>query len=174
MSEEEASGVEAWKAETTAFDRVRSVAETVSEPRSAAWIAEEAAVAENTAREHLARLVDMNVLLESDQEGPATYTIDPLYARAQTLRELLDEHDHDGLIELKEELQERIEAWQTEYDVGSPSQLRELAANTDDVEATRAIRKTASDWELVAYRLSVAEDAIENYATYSRTPLASA
>lgn len=171
---DDAPGIEAWKAQTSAFDRVRSVAETLSRPRTAGYIAEEAAVAENTARDHLERLVDMNVLLQHDGDGPTTYSPDPLHTRAQTLRELLDEHDHDGLIRLKEDLQERIRDWRDEYDVDSPDELRTLAAETSDPEATRDVRTTASDWELVAYRLELVEDAIRNYATYSRNTRASA
>lgn len=166
MSDE--PGIEAWKARTSAFDRVRSVAETVSRPRTVSYIADEAAVAENTARDHLDRLVDMNVLLKSDGEGTTTYSPDPLHTRAQTLRELLDEYDHDGLIRLKAELQDRIQEWRDEYDVDSPDELRTLAAATDNSATTRDVRTTASDWELVAYRLEIVEDAIRNYATYSR------
>jgi len=164
----DAPGVETWKEHTSAFDRVRSVAETVSQPRSAATIADEALVAENTARKHLERLVDMHVLLKTDREGTALYTPDPLYQRVQTLRELLEEYDHDGLIELKTGLQERIETWSDEYDVDTPDALRERAAATSRAERTKAIRETASDWELTAYRLGLVEEAIENYATYTR------
>lgn len=167
-------GVEAWKEQTSAFDRVRSVAETVSQPRSASHIADEAAVAENTARGHLGRLVEMNILIARDDEGPTTYAPDPLHTRAQTLRELLDTHDHDALIELKADLQARIEAWRDEYDADSPAELRTRAAETDEVAATRQIRQTAQDWDLVAHRLDVVEDAIENYTSYSRDNAVSA
>lgn len=165
---DDAPGIEAWKEHTSAFDRVRSVAETVSEPRSAAYIADEAIVAENTARDHLERLVDMHVLLKTDSEDAALYTPDPLYVRIRTLRELLAEYDHDGLLELKADLQERIDGWREEYAVDSPDALRERAAATTETEQTRTIRTTASDWELAAYRLTIVEDAIANYERYNR------
>lgn len=82
---EDASGVEAWKAKTSAFDRVRSVVEAVSQPRSAAPIVEDAQISEVTAREHLERLVDMSVLLKSEHEETVRYAADPLYSRLQTL-----------------------------------------------------------------------------------------
>lgn len=170
----EALGVDAWKAQTSAFDRVRSVAGTVSQPQSASYIAQEAHVAENTARDHLERLVEMNVLLKHDREGTATYAPDPLHTRLQTLRNLIDEHDHDDLVQLKADLQERIETWRNEYDVDSPSELRARASETADATATRAISQTANDWELVTYRLDIVDDAIENYETYSRDRPASA
>lgn len=170
----DAPGVEAWKEHTSAFDRVRSVADTSTQPRTAAYIAEEAHVAENTAREHLERLVEMNVLLKHDQEGTTVYSPDPLHTRMQTLRDLLDSHDHDGLIRLKAEVQDRIETWQREYGVDSPDRLRERAAETENTTETREILETANDWDLLAYRLTILEDAIENYVTYTRDYRASA
>ena len=165
---EDVPGVDAWKEQTSAFDRVQSVSDTVSRPRSASYIAEEACVAENTARDHLERLVDMNVLLKSVHEGTTMYSPDPLHTRMQALRELLDTHDHDGLIELKAEMQDRLETWRDEYEVDSPGELRERASDTDEAAQTRTVLQAASDWELVLYRLSIVEDAIENYTTYSR------
>jgi predicted ArsR family transcriptional regulator len=161
-------GIEAWTEQASAFDRVRSVADTLARPRSASYVAEQASVAENTARDHLERLVEMNVLLRETREGTTLYAPDPLHTRAQALRDLLEEHDHDELVGLKAALQERIEAWRDEYGVDSPAALRARAADTDDAAATREIREAASDWELVAYRLGLVETAIEQYAAYSR------
>lgn len=160
-------GVEAWKEHATAFDRVQSVATTVSKPRPAAYIAAEAHVAENTARGHLERLVSLNVLLRTERDDGTVYDPDPLHTRMQTLRDLLEEYDHEGLIDLKIELQSQIEAWETEYNAASPDDLRARSAETDTVSQTRELRKTASDWELVLYRLSILDDAIENYAVYT-------
>ena len=133
----EAPGVDDWKQHTTAFDRVQSVATTVSDPKSAADIADEAHVAENTAREHLERLAEMNVLLKTDDQGTTLYAPDPLHTRMQTLRELLDAHDHDGLLALKVDLQAQIETWQAEYDVDSPTALRTQAAAVDPAGCPR-------------------------------------
>jgi len=167
-------GVDAWTEQTSAFDRVQSIASTLSEPRPASYIADEAYVAENTARNHLQRLVDLNVLRTIDREGTTLYAPDPLHTRMQTLRELLDEYDQDALLDLKADIQSRIEEWRDAYDVVSPSALRERAARTDTASETREIKQTARDWELLAYRLSIVEDAIENYATYTQDFEASA
>lgn len=171
---DDAPGVATWKERTSAFDRVQSVADTVSQPRSASYIASEAHVAENTAREHLERLVEMNILLKRDQAGTTTYEPDPLHTRMQTLRELLETHDQESLIRLKAELQEEIERWQTEYSVESPGELREHAAETEDAATTRDVLETARDWELLRYRLTILEDGIENYTTYNRDARVSA
>ncbi|MFC6770046.1 ArsR family transcriptional regulator [Halorubrum pallidum] len=171
---ESTDGIEAWKEHTSAFDRVQSIARSVSEPKPVSYIAEEAHVAENTARDHLERLVELNVLLESESGGTALYSPDPLHVRLQTLRELLENNDRDSLIELKADLQAEIEDLGEKYDVNSPDSLRDLAAESESAAETSEIRKAASDWELMLYRLSIVENAIENYGDYNRHYRASA
>lgn len=163
-------GIESWKEETTAFDRVVSVATTVSKPRSAGWIADEAAVAPATAHNHLNRLVNLYILREVAGDESTLYEPDPLYLRMQMMCDLLEEYDHEGLIDLKQRQQEQIAQWKDEYEVNTPGELRELIAQTDEVTETRELRKTVSDWELVASKLSVVEEAIERYDTYSHPP----
>lgn len=163
-------GVDRWVEETTAFDRVQSVATALSTPASAASVASEAAVAENTARAHLDRLVDMNVLLADERDGTTVYAPDPLHTRVQTLRDLLSDHDHDELVGLRAQLQERLESWRADHGVDSPTALREAAAAAETAAETRRLRETAAEWELVEHRLSVVDDAVENYETYTRDP----
>jgi len=163
----DASGVERWKEHQSAFDRVRSVAVTVSEPKSADRIAEQAHVAGNTARDHLQRLVEMNVLQTISGETATLYAPDPLYTRMQALRDLLDSRDRDDLLELRGALQEQVEDWQSEYNSDFPGDLREQAAHADTAEETREMRQTANDWEIIAYRLRLVEDAIEHYSDYA-------
>jgi septation ring formation regulator EzrA len=69
---------------------------------------------------------------------------------------------------LKTSLQSQIEDWQSQYNVKSPAALRTRAAETKTSEQTQGIRKIAADCELISYRLSIVEDAIENYDTYSK------
>jgi predicted ArsR family transcriptional regulator len=164
---DEEPGVDLWKEHQSAFDRVRSIAVTLSQPQSADWIAEQANVAGNTARDHLQRLVEMNVLQEVPGEGATQYRPDPLYTRMRALRDLLDERDRDDLIELRADLQERIESWQTGYDAETPENLREQAAHAETADETRDLRRTASDWDIVRYRLRLVEDAIEHYSDYT-------
>lgn len=149
-----------WIEQTSAFDRVQSVATAVSEPRPASYIAEEAHVAENTARKHLERLVNLTVLIRDERNGETVYSPDPLHTRIQIIRELLQENDCDDLNQLKSELQSEIETWKTKHNVNSPSELRALASETETAAETAEIRKTANDWELIQFRLSVVEEAI--------------
>jgi DNA phosphorothioation-dependent restriction protein DptG len=124
-------------------------------------------VSESTASEHLNRLVELTVLLEFNNEGTTTYTSDPIYQRFQVVRELLDEYDQDGLLNLKEDLHARIETWQDEYGVNSPEDLRDIATETDSTEQATEIRRTAAQLGLTKYRLDIIEDVIDNYDTYT-------
>ncbi|MBX0325843.1 ArsR family transcriptional regulator [Halomicroarcula sp. F13] len=170
-----ASGDAAWKEHTSAFDRVRSVALSLSDPRSAGWIAAEALVAENTARRHLDSLVELHVLTTDTTGSAVTYYPDPVYVRTRDLRELVTEHDRDELTKLAADLKADVESWQDEYDVRSPDELRSTAAGEEtSAEEARVRRRTASDWELTEYRLSLIEDALSRYDEYSDTRTATA
>lgn len=176
MSPEEASNDEpewvgTWKEHASAFDRVKSVTMTLSEPQPAPWIAEEAAVSPNTARNHLRRLIDLGVVTATEKDGTRRYHPDPLYTRLRDVRELLRETTKQELSEQAADLKNDIAAWQTEYDADSPDALRERAA-ADDVAAEQAYElvRAASDWELARYRLSLVQDAIENYDTWTSDP----
>lgn len=166
-SDEERGGVQTWKKHTSAFDRVKSVTMTLTEPRPAPWIAEEAAVSPNTARDHLGRLVDLGVVTATEDNGTRHYYPDPLYTRLRDVRELIQEMTKTELSEQAAALKNDIATRKAEYDANSPDTLRERAA-ADDTAAEQAYElvQAASDWELARYRLSLVQDAIENYDTW--------
>jgi hypothetical protein len=170
-SYDEPEWVRTWKEHASAFDRVKSVTMTLSEPRPAPWIAEEAAVSPNTARDHLHRLIDLDVVTVTEKNGTRHYYPDPLYTRLRDVRELLRGTTKQELSEQAADLKNDIEAWKTEHDADSPDVLRERAA-ADDVSAEQAYEfvRIASDWELARYRLSLVQDAIENYDTWMSGP----
>lgn len=167
-------GTAAWTEHASAFDRVRAIAVTLDRPRSADWIAEEAVVAGNTARNHLSRLVEMNVLRANTSGQATTYEPDPLYRRLRALHDVLDGRDRDDLLEIQATLQERIEAWRETYDVDSPRALREKATHAETATETRERRDAAADWDVVRYRLDLVRDAVEHYAEYTGATPASA
>jgi hypothetical protein len=153
-------GERAWKENTTTFDRVRNVVLAVSEPRPAEYIAEEAAVSVETTRNHLDSLVDCLLVLGHNAGDQTLYSPDPLYTRFQTIRSLLNAHDRDGLIGIRDELQAKIDAWSDEYGVDYPESLRSHGDTTDSPQDTNHIHDTAKEWELVEHRLSIVTEAI--------------
>ena len=160
--------MEAWKEHASAFDRVKSVTMTLSEPQSAPWIAEQAAVSPNTARDHLRRLVDLSVVTETDDDGTSHYYPDPLYTRLRDIRALLEETTKQELSEQAAGLRTDITAWKTEYDVDTPDTLRERSAE-DNVSAEQAyeLTRAASDWDLPRHHPSLIQPANTNYDTWA-------
>lgn len=67
-----------WVETTDAATRVRAVALTVTEPRTAGWIAEEAEVARNTAEKHLERLVESTEVRRIESDNAVRYRPDEL------------------------------------------------------------------------------------------------
>ena len=157
-----------WKENTSAFDRVKSVTMTLTEPQPVSWIADEAAVSPNTARAHLDRLIDLGVVTTSDEGGVRHYYPDPLYTQLQDLHELLDDTTKQQLADRAAELKDEIDAWRADYDADSPDTLRERAAS-DAVSADHAYElvQTASDWEYARYRLSLIQEAMANYDSFT-------
>ena len=168
-------GIERWIEETSAFDRVRSVAFALQQPRTAGQIADSAHVSEKTARGHLRRLVEMDVLLENADDGPTTYYPDPGYMRYREVRTLAREHDRDELTEIVATLKGDIEGWQDEYDVAGPDELRTSVADADVSEAAVYERqKIAEDWEYTEHRLGLIRDALAQYDRLTARPPATA
>lgn len=156
-----------WKENTTGFERAQSVIMTVSEPKTAQYIADEAHVSENSARTYLSQLVDLGLVRETESGRATNYYPEPLYTRMQDLRELFDTYDHEGLLEQRADLQSKLDDIKNKYDADSPTALREQAADVDDVEKLREMKKTASDWALLQYRQSIIAEAVRQYDTYA-------
>jgi len=95
------------------------------------------------------------------------YSTTRLYTRFQTIRTLLDAHDRDGLIKIRDELQAQIDAWKNECGVDSPDMLRNHAATSESPKDTGEIHEMADEWELVEHRLSIVTDVIARYDTYT-------
>jgi predicted ArsR family transcriptional regulator len=175
MSDESNRGTERWLEETSAFDRVRSVAFALQQPQTAGQIAESAHVSEKTARDHLGRLVEMDVMLEETGEGPTTYYPDPAYMRYREVRTLAREHDRDELTDIVATLKRDIEEWRDEFDVETPDELRASVADADvSEEAVYERQKIAEDWEYTEHRLGLIKDALAGYDRLTTRPPATA
>lgn len=158
------SGIDRWTDHQSAFDRVRAVARTVTQPRSASWIADHAHVTEPTAQTHLQQLVDLTVL-QPTHDDPTRYVPDPLYTRFQAIRDLLDEHDREELHHLRTTIRDQLDTIQSNYDASSPDALREHAAHTETASDTRTLRDAANEWDTLRYRHTLVETALEHVSS---------
>ena len=171
MASEKSSWVDRWKEHASAFDRVTSVTMTLTSPQPASWIATEAAVAPNTARDHLRRLTELGVVMVTADDGTRHYQPDPLYERLRDVRELVRERTASELVDASVTLKYDIARWAATYDAASPEALRASAA-AGDISAEEAHERirVASDWELARHRLGLIQAALEQYDTWSADP----
>jgi len=158
---------ETWAENASAFDRVRGVAMSADDPRSAAWVADRAAVAESTARGHLERLVDLGALRTGIEDGATVYEPDPAYVRFREVRRLVDDHDPDELTAFAAEVKDEIATLRETHGADSPDELRRRATSAGtDADEARDLRRAASDWAHYRYRLSLLDDAVARYDEY--------
>jgi predicted ArsR family transcriptional regulator len=175
VPDESNPGPERWIEATSAFDRVRSVAFALQQPQTAGQIATSAHVSEKTARDHLRRLVEMDIMLAETGQGPTTYYPDPAYMRYREVRTLAREHDRDELTEIVATLKRDIEEWRSEFDVDTPDELRASVAEAAVTEAAVYERQQiAEDWEYTEHRLGLIKDALDGYDRFTTRPPATA
>jgi len=159
-----------WVEETSAFDRVMSVALSVDEPKTATWIADEAHVAETTARSHLERLVDLRVLTSATSYGPTTYSPDAGYLRFRRISGLVEERSKDEIVKCVAGLKADIKSWKDEYGVDDPDELR-TKATEDGISAaeTREYMQVASEWDSREDEKSILREAVERYDQFDNS-----
>jgi predicted ArsR family transcriptional regulator len=166
---EPSRGTETWKAQTKAIERVIDVALTLDQPRTAGWIAGEAAVAEQTAREHLDLLTDLGMLTATTAHGVTRYQPDAAYVRFRTVSRCVEQHTKDELLDIVEQLRDRTAAIEAEYEVETPDGLRALTTADDTpVEDITEYRQIAAEWESHCHRLSIVQEALDRYEEFDR------
>ncbi|WP_089650181.1 DUF7342 family protein [Halobacterium hubeiense] len=162
-------GEEAWKAETKAIERVISVALSLDRPRTADWIADEAAVAPQTARDHLASLSELSIITQTTARGVTKYQLDTAYMRFREVSEYVEKYEKDHLMDVADEAQEQIQETKQRYEVEDSDELRAKATEPETTSSEiQEYKKAASEWETLEYRLDVIEEAIERYDEFSR------
>jgi predicted transcriptional regulator len=151
--------------QTTGADRVRMVARQLSTPRTVNWIASEAEWSHEPTKRVLERLVDDGILRRDDSGSHTTYYPD---YRQQAIQEATRLRDGDRSVEeLTDRLAEmnaQIRAWETEFGIDSPNQLRATIAEerlSADDEAKR--REIAREWDRLAHRIEIVGFAIREW-----------
>lgn len=136
--------VDPWTDSMTARERVETIATTLSQPRTANWVAGQADVEWDTAKRHLDDLVESGVLLVTDD---GKYVPDPTRAYFDRLRELILTNDKEELRGELEAIADRIEEWKTTYEVTSPEELEATLADDLPPAEIRERRKALRRWE---------------------------
>jgi DNA-binding transcriptional ArsR family regulator len=151
------AAIEEWKAETTAFDRVASVIDTTTEPAFAGEIAEQARVAEPTARRHLKSLADVGRVMEVSADGGTKYKRSP---NTLAMRRISGLHAHYSKAELQDaidDLRTKLASLREKHGVSDADDLATELEHGDDSWAD------VSRWRELEENLDIAKAALNLY-----------
>lgn len=148
-----------WKTETTADERIRTVINRTTIPKSAGDIADTALVSETKARTTLNKLAEEGIVRSHQTDSGKLYDRDPEWHLLKQIRHLaMSETLVDQIQRVKQELAE----YKAKYDANDPEELlisdKELTQDElDDVSHWRTAQRELS-YLRAAYRLKEAKE----------------
>lgn len=152
------AAVSDWKRETTARERIKAVIKQTTEPTSASGIAERAEASSPVVRDELDELTEIGLVEKIDGAPGTLYKRDDqMYIYQQVLR-LHDEYSEDELVEMLQDLKQRVKQIRAEHDVESPAELAQQL-DPDDHEGWEDHRT----WQTAQKNLYLAKAAISFY-----------
>jgi hypothetical protein len=170
MADDHTGGVQSWTETMSARERIRSVALTLSEPRSTNWISEQAETAWSTTNQELDDLVDRGQLRQVDAGESTLYQPDYTRLLFDELRRLVEEHTREELQAELTTIAEEIEDWQEAYDVETWEELEQsLADDTLSSSDIRERRDVVQDWQATEEDRRLIRHALELYSDIEAT-----
>lgn len=154
--------IEEWKAETTPFERIRDVLHSTTEPQYATQLADRARVSEPTARKHLEILTEAGIAETATTGHGTQYKRSRQTVAMQRIRDLHAQLTREELANGIQDLRERIQDYQNEYDAADPDDLAIQFTSVDDAEWD-----VIAEWRALGRDLDVAQAAL---ALYDFTP----
>ncbi|SFR34394.1 winged helix-turn-helix domain-containing protein [Halorubrum sodomense] len=147
-----------WKHETTADDRIRTVIDRTTTPKSASDIADTALVSETKARATLNKLAEDGIVSSEQTPSGKLYSRDPEWHLLKQIRQLADS---DTLVDQIQRIKQELAAYKAKYDASDPEELlvsdRDLDQDElDDVSHWRTAERELS-YLRAAYRLNEAK-----------------
>ncbi|WP_235907962.1 winged helix-turn-helix domain-containing protein [Halosegnis longus] len=148
-----------WKSETTTDERIRTVIDRTTTPKSASDIAETALVSETKARTTLNKLADEGIVKTQQTDSGKLYTRDPEWHLLKQIRQLASS---ETLVDQIQRVKQEIAGYKDKYDATDPEELlvsdKELDQNElSDVSHWRTAERELSHLR-AAYRLKEAKD----------------
>jgi predicted ArsR family transcriptional regulator len=155
---------EDWVAETTPYERVRTVIRTTYTPVSADTLAETARTTPKTARKHLENLAEEGyVTTEPGDYGATQYRRSPESLVVEQAAEILAEVSTDELVDRIGEMRDRLKEFRSEYGADSPEELtveRTNQALSEDDEAPEIDPAALQEWQTTRRNLAFANAAL--------------
>lgn len=165
MAESPRNGVESWTESMTARERIRSVTETLQEPRSTNWISDQADAAWSTTNEELQNLVDQGRLRRVETSDTTLYQPDYTQRLFDEIRTLVEENSREELRSELTAIAEEIEEWQARYNVDSWEELEQSLADGDVSSADlRERREILAFWQENEQDRTLIKHALELYS----------
>jgi len=130
MSESSRDGIESWTESMSARERIRSVAETLQEPRSINWISDQADAAWSTTNEELQELVTQGQLRRVEAGETTLYQPDYTRLLFDEIRTLIEENTREELRDELAAITDEIETWQNTYEVETWEELEQSLADS--------------------------------------------
>lgn len=158
----------AWNDDMDSADRVRAVAETLTRPRSASWVATQAAVNYKTAQKYLGKLVSDGRLRTTESDRTTYYAPNPRQQFFEEIGDLIDSHSKAELTQELQGMSARIESWQSEYGVDSPDELRVTLDETLSTAERREREGVIDSWEYTREMRTIVRHAIRLYDDLTR------
>lgn len=115
-----------WKETTNTRDRIRAVVMGQQEPATVSTIAERAQCSANAARDHLEAFAELGVVRASTHPTGTQYVRNEAYIHWRRANELRDTHTTEELLDRLAELETTDEAYQSEFDASTPSDVEIL------------------------------------------------
>ena len=148
-----------WKNQSTADERIRTVINRTTTPRSASNISDTALVSETKARTTLNKLAEEGIVSSHQTDSGKQYSRDPEWHLLKQIRKLASS---DTLVDQIQRIQQELTAYESKYDVNGPEELlisdTELDQNElDDISHWRTANRELSHLR-AAYRLKEAKE----------------
>ena len=148
-----------WKNETTADERIRTVINRTTIPRSAGDIADTGLVSETKARATLNKLTNEGIVKSHQTESGKLYSRDPEWHLLKQIRQLAGS---ETLVDQIQRIKQELAEYRAKYDASDPEELlvsdRELNQNElDDISHWRTAKRELSHLR-AAYRFNEAKE----------------
>ncbi|WP_241175492.1 ArsR family transcriptional regulator [Natronolimnobius sp. AArcel1] len=153
-----------WTEQMSGRERVRGVAETLSDPTPVQEIADRAAVSRTTADDELQRMENDDWVIETTIDGAKAYDVNPVRMLFDEVSTLIEEHTREELEEQLTELKDEQEALTSEFNAGSLEEFREQLAEEElSASELRERRNVIATWETVNTELALVKHALHLY-----------
>lgn len=159
-----------WTASTTAFQRIHTVLENTSEPKTTAEVADAAATTKPTVRKHVEPLVEAG-LVEKRDDGRATrYAWSETQRRVNRVADLAERQSAADLDAKVRQAKERITELRQRYDADTPNDLADAldAADDDGWDDLAMWRTLEADLKRLQAAQSMADYLADSDATAGR------